>query len=140
MRHSHMQRSFFLHLLCSAACCAVLAFPAFAGDSSLVAAAAKGKKKQAAHTPTPGELQTKLDAFAKDHLQNMNKNCIKSSTSRTEYDLKSLKTHYKPSANPAVQYIGFLEYDEVTYPCSDCSPRRDRMTELVMYVKGKWTY
>lgn len=135
-----MQRFPFFRVLLGAALCAALTLPAYAGDGSFLTAAAKGQKKQAAPAPSAADLQAQLDDFGRKHLQNMNKNCIKSSTSRTEYDLKSLKTHYKPSANPAVQYIGYLEYDELTYPCTSCPPRRDRMTELIMYVKGRWTY
>ena len=146
-----MQRFPFIRLVLGTAICAVLAFPAFAGESSLMVAAAK-EKKQAAPAASAGDIQAQLDTFAKSYLKNMN-DCVSPSKKSKksghggmyylEYDPNSLRTSYKPSSNPAVQYVGYLHYDEVTYVCKgdDCKPTdRNKLTELIMYVKGKWTY
>lgn len=140
-----MHISFLSKMILGATLCALMAVPsAFAGEDSFLVAASKGKKKQAKPVSS-GNIQEQLDVFAKNHLKNMNVRCLTTPSSYTEYDTKSLQTSYKPSANAAVQYIGYLHYDEVTYMCSrkkkDCPPsRRERMTELVMYINGKWTY
>ena len=147
-----MQRFPLIKLVLGTAICALLAFPAFAGDSSFMVAAAKGKKTQAAPAASAGDIQAQLDTFAKNYLKNMN-DCVSPSKKKQksghggtyylEYDPNSIRTSYKPSSNPAVQYIGYLHYDEVTYVCkgNDCKPAsRNKLTELIMYVKGKWTY
>ena len=148
-----MQRFPLIRLVFGTAICALLAFPAFAGESSVMMAAAKGKKTQAAPAASAGDIQAQLDTFAKNYLKNMN-DCVSPSKKSKksghggmyylEYDTNSIRTSYKPSSNPAVQYIGYLHYDEVTYVCTgnnDCKQAsRNKLTELIMYVKGKWTY
>ena len=69
-----------------------------------------------------------------------------------EIDPKSITCSYKDSSNPSgpVKYIGTLNYSEVKYVCTAPSKAaaekgpftqyRTNTTELVKYMKGKWSY
>jgi hypothetical protein len=149
-------------LLCSFALCLALAAPALALDASPRLASGQSKKvASASHT----DIQAKLDAFAKKTVASINR-CVMPSKAKkeikpgsgggymaryVEIDPRSVRTSFKVSSSSVVSHIGYLNYDEVEYICTGanakaaasapCSPiRRQRMTELVKFVNGQWTY
>ena len=126
---------------------------------------ASGKKATAA-VETPEQVQEKLDSFAQRTIVSINRCVLPSSGKKEvkknedgsftaryiEVDPKSVSTSYKePESSKAVTYIGYMRYMEIEYSCTAAShseavngpftaQRRESMTELVKYVKGKWTY
>lgn len=129
------------------ALCLALATPAFAAESH-------------------EKVQKKLDEFARTTIASLNR-CVMPSSGKKEFtkngdgtysgryveiDPQSISTSYKkPEKSSAVQYIGYMRYTEVEYVCKGktkaeadkgpCTPtRKESLTELIKYVKGKWTY
>lgn len=162
-----MQSSYFFRLVLGAALCLAMASPAFSSEATTLVAASKGKKSQAASTVnhSPAAVQSQLDEFAQKTIASINR-CVLPSANKKEIkrgpgggftaryieiDPRSVSTSYKASQNTAVQYIGYMNYDEVEYVCNGkteaaaksgpCTQtRREKLTELVKYVNGKWTY
>jgi hypothetical protein len=125
-----------------------------------------GAKKPAAPANSPEALQKGLDDFAKSTIATLNrvaihsahkkeivKNADGSFTARyVEIDPNSIRTSYKKPEQPGpVTYIGYMSYNEVEYHCTaptraaaDKGPfavsNSKRLTELVKYLNGKWTY
>ncbi len=125
----------------------------------------KGKKSDVADD-SPAAVQGKLDEFARNTIASINRCVLPSSGKKEitqnsngsytaryiEIDPKSIATSYKPATNPGVvTYIGYMYYDEAEYTCTANSKasaaqgpfqlrRKERLTELIKYVKGKWTY
>ncbi len=125
--------------------------------------AAKGKP---APLSVPEKLQADLDVFAKKCVISMN-NQLKPGLKSKEVnphpsggyvarymtvDPDSLTTSYNPTENNKyVQYIGKMLYHEVEYSCVGQTKEqalagpfnevnRIPVTELIKYMKGKWTY
>ena len=143
--------------------CLAVAFPAPATSSTAA------KPAQAAKYPkgeSPEELTKKLHEFgvnlagsynrtvmgSKDK-KDVKKNADGSYTAKYhEICLNSINGTYKDSSNPKgpVKYIGTLTYAEVTYtntaPTREAAEKgpfresRTTTTELIKYVKGKWSY
>jgi hypothetical protein len=133
-----------------------------AADTPLLLAAAK-KAKAGASAPA-GDVQAQLDAFAQRTIASINRCVIPSKAKKevtnsggkytaryVEIDPASVRTSYKSSTSSVVSYIGYMNYEEVEYVCTGssakaansgpCVPlRREKMTELVKYVNGDWTY
>ncbi len=135
--------------------------PAPAGSKKAVPAT--GKKLPPGESPE--RLQQDLDVFAKKCVVSMN-NQLKPGPKNKEVaphpnggyvarymtvDPDSLQTSYNSSANKYVKYIGKMIYHEVEYSCT--APTREQalagpfseinrvpITELIKYMKGKWTY
>ncbi len=71
---------------------------------------------------------------------------------KIEVDPRSLDTYYKkPDSSKLVTYIGYVNYTEIEYKCTAQTrqaaldgqfsvARREAMTELVKYTKGRWSY
>ncbi len=130
--------------------------------------AAPVKKSAQAPVPVaaadPEKLQQDLDVFAKSCVVNMNNQIkpgirTKQLTKTPEgfqahyiaVDPDSLSTSFSPSEHKIVPYIGRMMYHEVEYVCMGKTEKealagpfnevnRRPMTELIKYMKGKWTY
>ncbi len=130
---------------------------------------AKATSKKAASkstTTNSADLQARLDEFARNTVASMNR-CVLPSCDKKEVrqnadgtftaryieiDPKSIETSYKkPENSKIVNYIGYMNYAEIEYVCTAGTKnaalagpftpaRREHMTELVKYMKGKWTY
>ena len=130
-------------------------------------APAKSSGNKTASTEAPDKLQQNLDSFAHKTIGSINRCVLPSSGKKEvkknpdgsftaryiEVDPKSVATSYKPSENnnKLVPYIGYMRYDEVEYVSTAATQKealdgpfkqssRVSMTELVKYVKGKWSY
>ncbi len=142
--------------------CILIAFVCLAaalhGQDALAASAAE------AHSHDT--LTKNLHAFGLDIAEKYNKH-VKGSKAKKdvvknadgtwtavyhEIDPQSIRCSYRDSSNPKgpVRYIGTLHYAEVKHVCTAPSKaaaekgpftqHRTGTTELVKYVKGKWTY
>jgi hypothetical protein len=155
-----MKNFLFFRIVLGLALCLALAAQVQAADDSLLLASGKSKKAAS----SPADIQSKLDDFAKKTIDSINR-CVLPSKAKKEIkpaadgyaaryleiDPRSVRTTYKVSSSTVVSHIGYMNYDEVEYICTGknaraaaaapCSPiRRQRMTELVKYVNGQWTY
>ncbi len=107
-----------------------------------------------------------LDEFANKTIASINRcvlpSCDKKEVTKNadgtftaryiEVDPKSLDTSYKkPESSKAITYIGYMNYTEIEYVSTGktkeaalngtfTASRRESMTELVKYVKGRWSY
>lgn len=114
---------------------------------------------------TGDKVHEQLDKFAYNIICSINK-CVLPSEGKKEVlknadgtftarylsvDPSSISTSYKVTDNKAVKYIGYMRYVETEYRCTAATKKeaekgpfvaqsRNSMTELVKYVKGKWTY
>ena len=168
MSHSLLARLLFLTLVFAFTSPAFAAESGTAKKAPAAKASVKNKKLAADTTPVPvadaGKLQSDLDIFAKACVINMNnqmKPGIKSKQItktpdgfRAHYnavDPDSLTTSYSPSEHKIVPYVGRMMYHEVEYVCIGKTEKdalagpfsevnRRPMTELIKYMKGKWTY
>lgn len=135
-------------------------------------AEADAKKKEAADRKAgrplvmdaPEVAQSKLDSFAKSHLQRANETlrpnranmAVRKEGTRymawfSEVDLVTLKTELHPSGAPGCQYVGHVVYIEnviASYGKTEREARAGvfkqvkskRVRELTRYDKGKWLY
>ncbi|MDR2161089.1 MAG: hypothetical protein LBO77_02975 [Desulfovibrio sp.] len=127
------------------------------GSSSLPAAPAKASGDQ---------VQQKLDAFARRTISSINRAVLPSSLKKEvsrnndgtftaryiEVDPDTISTSYlTPEDSALVSYIGYMHYVEIEYICTARDqkgalngpfiPRkRAPVTEIIKYIKGKWTY
>jgi hypothetical protein len=137
--------------------CLVMAVPAPATGST--AKAAKGESQEELLTRTLHQFGVQI---AEAYNRNVNGSKAKKDTRKNadgtytaiyyEIDLNSIAGTYKESSNPKgpVKYIGTLTYAEVRYV--NTAPTRaeaeqgpflqsrSTTTELVKYVRGKWSY
>ena len=122
----------------------------------------KGAKSSA---DTPERLQQDLDSFAKKCVISMNSQLRPGLHTKevaphpnggyvARYmvvDADSLQTSYNPAENKYVQYVGKMIYHEVEYSSTGTTKEqalagpfnevnRVPVTELIKYMKGKWTY
>jgi hypothetical protein len=145
--------------------CLVMAFPAVSAAAAKKTAPAPAAKK-AAKADSPEELTKGLHEFGLKLAESYNR-CVKGSKAKKdiqqnadgsytavyhEIDPKSITCSYKDSSDPKgpVKYIGTLNYAEVKYTCTaptkaeaekgPFTESRSSTTELIKYVKGKWTY
>lgn len=135
-------------------------------------AEADAKKKEAADrkagrpvvADAPEVAQSKLDSFAKGHLQRANETLRPNRANMavrkegtqymawfSEVDLVTLKTELYPSGAPGCQYVGHVVYIEnviASYGKTEREARAGvfkqvkskRVRELTRYDKGKWLY
>lgn len=128
---------------------------------------AKPAPKPAGNAPAASaadKVQSDLDTYAQWYLQTMNKEIRPGMSSKEvvkhpdgfiarymQIDPASLKTSYSVSENKAVAYIGRVMFHRVEYVCIAKSKEqalagpfveanRQPVTELIMHMKGKWTY
>ena len=139
------------------------AIPAPAAPQASKAKDAAAKAATSA-SESSGAVQTKLDAFAKEHVQRANTTLrpnrqfveVKRENGQyvawfSEVDPSSLRTELHASNMPGCQYVGHVIYQETVYTCTgktkveaqkgDFKPVKvRRIRELTRYDKGKWCY
>ncbi|MCL1939065.1 MAG: hypothetical protein FWG04_00180 [Desulfovibrionaceae bacterium] len=157
-----MNRSFNFRIII-AVFCLVMAFPAV---SAAAAKTAPPAAKKAAKADSPEELTKGLHEFGLKLAESYNR-CVKGSKAKKdilqnadgsytavyhEIDPQSITGSYKDSSDPKgpVKYIGTLTYAEVKYTSTaptkaeaekgPFTESRSSTTELIKYVKGKWSY
>jgi hypothetical protein len=112
------------------------------------------------------QVQKTLDDFARQIVTSINRTVLPSASKKEviqnsdgtftaryiEVDPSTVATSYKqPEDNRSVGYIGYMDYVEVEYVCTARNRkdalsgpftvhRRVPLTELIKYVRGKWTY
>lgn len=158
------------HCICVSVSLLALAFafsaPAFAAEGRSVGKvpAAKASKPVSSPGADSGSLQKDLDVFAISCVAKMNEQMMPGIKSKqvvrvpegyqakyTAVDPNSLTTSYRPSEHKIVPYVGRMMYHEVEYVCVGKTREealagpfsevtRRPMTELIKYMKGKWTY
>lgn len=128
--------------------------------------AAPAAAAAAAAAESQEQLTQKLHQFGLNVAESYNR-CVKGNKKNKEFtknsdgsftavyyeiDPKSVTVSYRDSSNPKgpVRYIGTLNYAEVKYSCTGktkaeaekgpFTEQRSMTTELVKYVKGKWSY
>ena len=122
------------------------------------------KTVHAAQADTPEKVQNDLDTYAAQYLHTMNREIKPGAKSievvehpegyiarYLENDLESLTTSFSTPENKSVAYVGRVMFHRVEYVSiaktkqqaldgpfveANRSPR----TELIMHMKGKWTY
>ena len=140
--------------------CLVVAAPALAISSTAA------KSTRAAKGVPHEELDKKLREFGVQLAESYNRNVLGSKAKKDikknadgtytaiyhEIDISSIAGSFKESSNPSgpVKYIGTLTYAEVRYTSTaptraeaekgPFSESRTTTTELVKYVRGKWSY
>ncbi|MDR2076105.1 MAG: hypothetical protein LBP61_04130 [Desulfovibrio sp.] len=145
----------------AAALCLVLAVP-----SPVEGKSAPQKLLSPQSASADDQVQKKLDAFARQTISSINRAVLPSASKKEvvqnadgtftaryiEVDPNTLATSYRqPEDNKAVAYVGYLDYVEVEYVCTARNRadalngpftvrRRAPLTELIKYIKGKWTY
>ncbi len=127
--------------------------------------AAKTVGKPKAEEEDQAAIQRGLDEFAKTAALSMNKNLRPSEkfkqvekcpegyrASYLAVDTASMNTSYNaPESSKTVSYVGRMVYHEVEYVCIAPTKedalkgpfvenKREKVTELIKYMKGKWTY
>ena len=170
MSHSVLATLFAITLLCAFTSPAFAAESAPAKKSAPAKSSAKAKKSESASTSAPApvadgnKLKADLDVFAKSCVISMNRQIKPGINTKqvtktpdgyrahyTAVDPDSLNTSYSPSEHKIVPYIGRMMYHEVEYVSSGKTEKdalagpfsevnRRPMTELIKYMKGKWTY
>jgi hypothetical protein len=157
-----MMQSFFpRRALFAAALCLVLVPPSLAeGRAALL------KPHSAQNLSVEDHVQKALDDFARQIITSINRTVLPSASKKEviqnsdgtftaryiEVDPSTVATSYKePEDNRSVAYIGYMDYVEVEYICTARNRkdalsgpfmvnRRVPLTELIKYVRGKWTY
>jgi hypothetical protein len=152
-----------ISFLCRAflALCLVLAAPSLA-----VGKPAPVKHLAAQGSSAEDQIQQKLDVFAQQIISAINRAVLPSVSKKEviqnadgtftaryiEVDPSTVATSYRqPEDNKAVAYVGYMNYVEIEYVCTARNRKdaltgpftvrsRAPLTELVKYVKGKWTY
>jgi hypothetical protein len=141
--------------------CLVVAAPSLAAGK-----ASAGKQATAKASPAGDQIQQKLDVFARQIITSINRAVLPSSSKKEvvqnadgtftaryiEVDPSTVATSYRqPEDNKSVTYVGYMDYVEIEYVCT-AGNRKDALngpfkvrsraplTELVKYVRGKWTY
>jgi len=153
----HQMNASFYRRIIIALFCLVMAAPVLA-ISHTAAKASRGESHE--------ELTKKLLEFGAQLAESYNR-CVKGSKAKKdieknadgtytaiyhEIDINSIAGTFKESSNPSgpVKYIGTLNYTEVRYTSTAATraeaaqgpfrESRTTTTELVKYVKGKWSY
>jgi hypothetical protein len=132
-------------------------------------AAGKAAPLRTSSAPNPSaedQVQQKLDVFARQTISSINRAVLPSASKKEvvqnadgtftaryiEVDPSTIVTSYRtPEDNKSVAYIGYMDYVEIEYVCTAkdrkdalSGPftvrRRAPLTELIKYVRGKWTY
>lgn len=122
------------------------------------------QRNSTAAAQDPAKIQSDLDTYAVWYIETMNRELKPGEKSKevakhpdgymARYmmiDPASLKTSYTVSQNKAVAYIGRVMFHRVEYVCIAKSreqalagpfveSNRQPVTELIMHLKGKWTY
>jgi hypothetical protein len=148
-------------MLLTAALCLVLAVPSQAEGKS-----APLKLSSPQDSSSGDQVQQKLDDFARQTISSINRAVLPSASKKEvtqnadgtftaryiEVDPATISTSYKqPDDTKIVAYIGYMDYVEIEYVCT-AKNRKDALngpftarhrvplTEIIKYVKGKWTY